>query len=97
MPERDFTEQEMELAKVLDELGMRYEYQFEVYPYTLDFYIPMHHLVIEADGMYGHYKKADRKRDLYLKNCGFSDIIRIKGYGFQDILVELLNKLSTLE
>ena len=32
-------------------------------PYTVDFWIPSLGMVIEADGVYGHFKKQDEKRD----------------------------------
>ena len=44
--------------------------------YTADFYIPEIQMVIEADGIYGHLKKRDVKRD--------ADIMRI--YGVENIL-----------
>jgi len=63
LPPRDYTDQENLIAKCLDEFGLRYEQQAYYHPYILDFYIPEIKMVVEADGVYGHLSKRDRKRD----------------------------------
>ena len=63
---RDYTAQENLIADCLSEFGLRYEQQYEFWPYTADFYIPELKMVIEADGKYGHFKKRDVKRDMDL-------------------------------
>ena len=63
---KDFTQQEKNVAICLDDLGLRYETQVQFEPYRVDFFIPELNLVIEADGVYGHLKKADQKRDIEL-------------------------------
>lgn len=63
LPPRDYTDQENLIAKCLDEFGLRYEQQAYYHPYVLDFYIPEIKMVVEADGVYGHLSKRDRKRD----------------------------------
>ena len=73
---KDYTKQEQLIAEELSELGLRYDQQVEVYPYTIDFFVPELGMVIEADGIYGHLKKRDVKRD--------ADIMRI--YGVEHIL-----------
>jgi very-short-patch-repair endonuclease len=64
---RDFTKQENIISDCLSDLGLRYTEQYELYPYTVDFYIPELRMVVEADGTYGHLKKRDRKRDIKLQ------------------------------
>ena len=75
-PPKDYTKQENLIAEELSRLGLRYDQQVEVYPYTVDFFIPELGMVIEADGIYGHLRKRDTKRD--------ADLMRI--YGIENIL-----------
>ena len=63
---KDYTPQEKTFAKCIQEFGLRYEPQYSFPPYSVDFYIPEVKLVIEADGIFGHFKKADAKRDANL-------------------------------
>ena len=63
---RDYTAQENIIAECLSEFGLRYEQQYEFWPYTPDFYIPELKMIIEADGKYGHLRKRDVKRDVEL-------------------------------
>ena len=60
---RDYTDQENIIAKCLDEYGLRYDQQVEFLNYSADFYVPELKMVIEADGIYGHLRKADKIRD----------------------------------
>ena len=76
LPPKDYTKQEQLIAAELSRLGLRYDQQVEVYPYTVDFFIPELGMVIEADGIYGHLQKRDTKRD--------ADLMRI--YGIENIL-----------
>ena len=66
LPPRDFTKQENLIAECLDEFGIRYEQQLEFFPYIVDFFVAELEMVIEADGIYGHLQKKDKKRDEYL-------------------------------
>ena len=75
-PPKDYTKQEQLIAAELSRLGLRYDQQVEVHPYTVDFFIPELGMVIEADGIYGHLQKRDTKRD--------ADLMRI--YGIENIL-----------
>ena len=76
---RDFTKQENIIAECLSDLGLRYTEQYEIYPYTADFYIPELRMIIEADGTYGHFKKRDLKRDAKLQeNNAVEYILHIK-------------------
>ena len=53
---KDFTKQENLIAEELSEMGMRYDQQVPMGKYTLDFWVPEIGLVIEADGVDGHYR-----------------------------------------
>ena len=63
---KDFTEQEKIIADCLSKLGLRFTEQFNILKYTVDFWVPELAMVIEADGMMGHLRKADAKRDAAL-------------------------------
>ena len=60
---RDYTKQENIIAEILSNFGLRYDQQVEFLNYSVDFYVPELNMVIEADGVYGHLKKADKIRD----------------------------------
>ena len=67
LPPKDYTPQEYTIAKILDEFWLRYDTQHFFLRYTVDFWIPEIGMVIEADGIYGHYKKRDVKSHMELK------------------------------
>ena len=98
LPPRDFTEQELLIARCLGNFGLRYDEQVYYHPYTVDFYIPEIKMVIEADGIYGHLYKRDAIRDkalLLLEDVEY--IIHIKEKTLEKIKDKLwleLNKLS---
>ena len=73
---KDYTAQENLIAEELSTLGLRYDQQVEIFPYTVDFFIPELGMIIEADGIYGHLRKRDVKRD--------GDLMRL--YGIENIL-----------
>jgi very-short-patch-repair endonuclease len=76
---KDYTTQEQLIADELSELGLRYDQQVDVHPYTVDFFVPELGLVIEADGVYGHLRKRDVKRDADLMRIfGIENILHIK-------------------
>ncbi|MGF9741430.1 hypothetical protein ABEX38_29110 [Priestia megaterium] len=71
---------EIGVAELLDELGLKYEEQKEMYFWVVDFYLPEYDLVIEANGDYWHanpmqynesnmtsHQKSRRTRDAKLK------------------------------
>jgi len=94
---RDYTAQENIIAKCLSEFGIRYEQQYECYPYTVDFLIADIQMVIEADGVYGHLRKRDIKRDKELINTdGIKYVLHIQETTKEEIkkiLWQGLNKL----
>ena len=92
---KDYTKQEQLIADELSELGLRYDQQVDVYPYTIDFFVPELGLVIEADGVYGHLRKRDVKRDADLMRIfGIENILHVKDStkeGVKDTLCQALN------
>lgn len=95
---REYTEQEQKLAKAIGDYGLRYEQQVEFGNYTVDFYISEIKVVVEADGIYGHLKKADAKRDeALLEYPEISKIWHIKGQTEKDIRGELIQAIVNLE
>ena len=98
LPPRDYTDQENLIARCLDEFGLRYEQQAYYPPYIVDIYVPELKMVIEADGVYGHLGKRDRKRDKDLESIeDIEYIIHIKEKTLEkikDILWLELTKLS---
>jgi len=98
---KDYTAQEKIIAEYLSSFGLRYDQQYDFYPYIVDFWIPELHLIIEADGVYGHLRKRDRQRDIDLMGRSPIEwVFHITSTTKQDIEEELwqgLNKLSESE
>lgn len=95
---RDYTIQEERIAECLSLFGIRYDQQYEFPPYTVDFWIADLHLVIEADGIYGHLQKRDRIRDMDLMGYPAVEwILHITGTTKQAIEEELWQGLNKLE
>ena len=90
MKPRDFTVQENHIADILSDLGLRYEKQYSICSRTVDFYLPEMNSVIEADGVYGHLRKADRKRDSELLGLGICEIYHIRDLTKPNILNTLV-------
>lgn len=97
MPPRDFTKQENIIAQILSEMGLRYEQQYVVGVYTVDFYISEIQYIIEADGVYGHLRKADAERDRVLQSMGIKRVIHIKETTKSAIQEALMNELECQE
>ena len=93
---KDYTQQENIIAECLSDFGLRYEQQADFYPYSPDFYIPEIKMIIEADGKYGHLRKRDIKRDIFLvEQEGVDDVLHIRDVTKQrikDTLWQALNK-----
>jgi len=98
MRPRDYTKQENIIAKCLSNFGIRYEQQYSIGPYLVDFWIADIKMVIEADGVYGHLRKRDIQRDQDLVNIGGVEyILHIKETSREEInsiLWQGLNKLA---
>jgi len=97
LPPRDYTEQELIIADCLDEFGLRYEMQVYFHPYVVDFFVPEILMVIEADGVYGHLSKRDKKRDGdLLSHDDIEYIIHIKEKTLENIKEKLWLELTKL-
>ena len=95
---RDYTKQENIIADCLSEFGIRYEQQYSFYPYLVDFFIPDIRMVIEADGIYGHLRKRDVKRDIELgRNENVVYILHIRESTKEKIKETLWHGLNNLE
>ena len=95
---KDYTKQEDLIALALDDLGMRYDQQYIIRPYTLDFYLPEIKMCIEADGIYGHSRKRDVKRDLALiQTTKIEYILRVKHTKYLKIKETIWQALNNLE
>lgn len=88
MPHSDFTKQEIIVGQCLDDMGLRYHEQMEIGKYYVDFLVE-DTIVVEADGIFGHYKQADRERDEALLALGVEEICHIKGQTKKEIYAEL--------
>ena len=98
LPPRDYTQQEEIIARYLSKFGLSYEPQAYYHPYIVDFYIPEIKAVIEADGVYGHLGKRDRKRDLDLLDMEDIDyVIHIKEKTNGKIKEQLWFELNNLD
>ena len=98
LPPKDYTPQEKIIAACLDEFGLRYEQQSSFHPYTVDFFIPEIWLVIEADGVYGHFSRRDIDRDMYLMNQKeINQVLHIKDSTKEKIRGTLWQALTKLE
>ena len=98
LPPRDYTDQENLIADCLSKFGMRYDQQVYYHPYIVDFYIPEIKTVVEADGVYGHLGKRDRKRDSELLALDDIDyIIHIKEKTNERIKDQLWLELNNLD
>ena len=100
LPPRDYTAQENIIAEYLSEWGLRYDTQVWFQPYTVDFFIPEIHTVIEADGIYGHLSSQDKRRDerlLYMYDDDVHTVIHCRETTktkIKDFLWQELNKLG---
>jgi len=94
---KDFTQQEVFVQKYLDKTGLRYANQVEFGQYTVDFYVAELNLVIEADGVYGHLRKRDKRRDEHLQELGIKYIIHVKEKTYKKIEETLWQELNKLE
>ena len=92
---KDYTQQENIIAECLSDFGLRYEQQADFYTYSPDFYIPEIKMIIEADGKYGHLRKRDIKRDIFLvEQEGVDDVLHIRAVTKQKIKDTLWQALS---
>lgn len=98
LPPKDNTPQEIIISKVLDEFWLRYDTQHFFLQFIVDFWIPELGMIIEADGVYGHLKKRDMKRDMALMNVPqVKNILHVKDTQYEQIketIWQALNRLT---
>ena len=98
LPPKDFTPQEQQIAKCLEEFGLRYNPQHYFLNYTVDFWIPELNMIIEADGVYGHYKSRDIKRDMDLMQLSAVEyIVHIEETTYAEVNERIWQVLLKLE
>jgi hypothetical protein len=78
---------ELEIKKILENLGVDFVYNKSVGPYNFDFYIEKYDLYIEVQGEYWHSLPNNIKRDLskysYIRSaCPSSKLIYVWDYDF---------------
>ena len=94
---KDYTQQEQHIQHLLDECGLRYDTQYSFINYIVDFWIAEIGLVIEADGVYGHLKKRDVKRDMELLEIpAITNVLHIKETNKEEIKKVLWQALDNL-
>ena len=93
MPRKSHTLQENLIARVLDEVGLRYTWQTPVGKYVPDFVITEMNVIIEADCPFGHFGKRDALRDEYLKEAGY-EIVHVKEKTYKDIKAKIWQELK---
>ena len=97
MPASEDTPQERIVASVINESGLRYIDQYSIGKYFADFWIAEIKMVVEADGIYGHYRNADRIRDAFLLENGVDFVVHIKSQSKKGIEEEFWQVLKELE
>jgi len=95
MKAKDHTPQEQKIASCLDELGLRYAEQYPIGRFFVDFFISPDGIVIEADGIHGHFQKSDAKRDAVLiQHDEVTRIHHIKAQSRTGIMSALISLFS---
>jgi very-short-patch-repair endonuclease len=97
MPASEDTPQERLVARVLNDTGLRYIDQHPIDRFFVDFWIPEINTVVEADGIYGHFRKRDRMRDTILIESGVARIWHVKSQTLKGIEEEIWQALKALE
>ena len=91
----EFTHQELLVSECLDELGLKYAQQVYVGKYVVDFVVEGS-IVLEADGVLGHFRNRDRVRDDYILNINscYNRIVHIKSQSKENIKKEIMEQLE---
>ena len=92
LPYRNHTPQEKLVRRILEENGLLYQYQMDIGQYTVDFYLPELQVIVEADGVFGHLQRRDKKRDLNLASMGYHTVWHLK----ETTISELRNEFNIL-
>jgi DNA mismatch endonuclease (patch repair protein) len=57
------TRPELKMKELLTALGIKYEFQYRIDSYVVDFYIPSKNIVLQVDGNYWHNREGAQERD----------------------------------
>lgn len=80
--QKGFTDIEIILYEILDEIGIVYFKQKELFYWIVDALIPSKMIIVQADGEYWHTKKDVAQRDFssqkYFEKCGYK-VLRFWG------------------
>jgi len=85
-----FTDGQMQLQKIIEDLGFETILERKFGDYSVDIFLPEVNKAIEYDGI-GHYKKRDSKRDQILLEVYGIMVLRIVDLKDE----EILNKITT--
>ena len=89
---------ECALIEGLDARGMKYEFQYPVHGYTIDFAFPDEMLAVEADGVYWHgldrVKEKDARKDRRLLDSGW-DVLRFTGDEIRQSAQGCIDKIAS--
>jgi DNA mismatch endonuclease (patch repair protein) len=90
---------ELKMMDILNSLNLKYEFQYNMGFYCVDFFVPSKNLIIQVDGCYWHgcpihfkvldLRQSNRRRldsscDSFLKNRGYN-VLRIWGCEFDNL------------
>ena len=94
---RGYTDIEMKLAKILDELKLKHIPQVKFGKWRVDEFLPELDIVLEANGGYWHDREGRRERDKrkikYLNKLGIQ-VLEIEDYEFKDLDTVKFNILN---
>ena len=79
-------------------MNIRFAQQVQIGTYYVDFLIE-NNIILEADGVTGHYRKADAIRDsnlMELGNGNYLGVIHIKSQEKDDVKIEILDILEKM-
>lgn len=80
--QKGFTDIEIVLYDILNEIGIEYEKQYPLFYWIVDSFIPSKNIIIQADGEYWHNKPDVAQRDYssqkYFEKCGYK-VLRFWG------------------
>lgn len=87
---------ENRMSQLLDRLGIKYEYQYPILKYDVDFAIPALRIAIECDGEYWHRdKKKDLKRQHRIEKEGWF-VLRYTGKKINQCIDEIGDELQRI-
>lgn len=80
------TRPELQMAAILEEFRVEYEWQHRIGRCVVDFWLPRTNEVVEVDGVYWHPDGPDRERDQYLKDTGISAVHHVTDLELEELI-----------